>query len=214
MYTHLAGQSAHLFYWSLSLNEILGDILSRLLIAFKPFNVTIQYMKLNTKASPTDASSPLPAIDYNLVLYIGGESLSLTNLLMTHAFCDVSFRFSSTRSLKIAYACIFKVFSYDPLTNTSKFESGKTNKMLMRRYAVVQKARDADVFGILVGTLGVGTSNPPPFSHPSRPCHSYNVSSLLSPLDNLSPEAPRFPPQKVLYNFCGQTNTLQTRQLP
>jgi diphthamide biosynthesis enzyme Dph1/Dph2-like protein len=26
----------------------------------------------------------------------------------------------------------------------------------MKRYAVVQKARDADVFGILVGTLGVG----------------------------------------------------------
>jgi diphthamide biosynthesis protein 2 len=29
--------------------------------------------------------------------------------------------------------------------------------MLMRRYAIVQKARDADVFGILIGTLGVGT---------------------------------------------------------
>lgn len=28
----------------------------------------------------------------------------------------------------------------------------------MKRYAVVQKARDADVFGILIGTLGVGTS--------------------------------------------------------
>lgn len=27
----------------------------------------------------------------------------------------------------------------------------------MRRYVAVQKARDADVFGILVGTLGVGT---------------------------------------------------------
>ena len=27
----------------------------------------------------------------------------------------------------------------------------------MRRYAVVQQARDADVFGILVGTLGVGS---------------------------------------------------------
>jgi len=26
----------------------------------------------------------------------------------------------------------------------------------MRRFATVQKARDADVFGILVGTLGVG----------------------------------------------------------
>ena len=28
----------------------------------------------------------------------------------------------------------------------------------MRRFAAVQKARDADVFGILVGTLGVGKS--------------------------------------------------------
>lgn len=28
--------------------------------------------------------------------------------------------------------------------------------MLMRRYAVVEKAKDADVIGILVGTLGVG----------------------------------------------------------
>ena len=31
----------------------------------------------------------------------------------------------------------------------------------MRRYAMVQKARDADVFGILVGTLGVGKPCPP-----------------------------------------------------
>jgi len=37
-------------------------------------------------------------------------------------------------------------------------ESHVTNKLLMKRYAVVQKARDADVFGILVGTLGVGLS--------------------------------------------------------
>lgn len=26
----------------------------------------------------------------------------------------------------------------------------------MRRYAMVHRARDADVFGILIGTLGVG----------------------------------------------------------
>lgn len=31
----------------------------------------------------------------------------------------------------------------------------------MRRYAMVQKAKDADVFGILVGTLGVGKPCPP-----------------------------------------------------
>ena len=29
----------------------------------------------------------------------------------------------------------------------------------MRRYAVMQKARDSDVFGILVGTLGVGVNS-------------------------------------------------------
>ena len=35
-------------------------------------------------------------------------------------------------------------------------EQQNVNRMLMRRYAAIQKARDADVFGILVGTLGVG----------------------------------------------------------
>lgn len=39
----------------------------------------------------TTISTDLTIIsDYNLVFYIGSESLSLTNLLMTHAFCDVS----------------------------------------------------------------------------------------------------------------------------
>jgi diphthamide biosynthesis protein 2 len=38
----------------------------------------------------------------------------------------------------------------------TRLESGRTNKLLMRRYAAVQKARNSDVFGILVGTLGVG----------------------------------------------------------
>ena len=49
-----------------------------------------------------------------------------------------------------------QVYSYDPRMRSSRLESARTNKLLMRRYAVVQKARDADVFGILVGTLGVG----------------------------------------------------------
>ena len=48
------------------------------------------------------------------------------------------------------------MISYDPETRLSRVESVRTNKLLMRRYAVVQQARDADVFGILIGTLGVG----------------------------------------------------------
>lgn len=49
-----------------------------------------------------------------------------------------------------------KIHAYDPVTRQARIESHITNKLLMRRYAVVQKARDADIFGILVGTLGVG----------------------------------------------------------
>ena len=33
--------------------------------------------------------------------------------------------------------------------------------MLMRRYAMVQKAKDADVFGILVGSFGGTSLNSP-----------------------------------------------------
>jgi len=90
--------------------------------------------------SGTDEGVHDIALDDCTIFYVGGESLSLTNLLMTHAS--------------------YEVHSYDPKSRTTKLESGRTNKLLMRRYAVVQKARDADVFGILVGTLGVASYLP------------------------------------------------------
>ena len=89
------------------------------------------------------------------IFYIGDESLGLTNLLITHSTCDVGDFTPSSHSdgeLKV----LTKVFSYSPTDKTSQLQSARTNKMLMRRYAAVQKALDADVFGILVGTLGVG----------------------------------------------------------
>jgi len=51
-----------------------------------------------------------------------------------------------------------QIFSFNPTSQTVRLESSRSNKLLMRRYAMVQKAKDADVFGILVGTLGVGKS--------------------------------------------------------
>ncbi|KAJ9476306.1 2-(3-amino-3-carboxypropyl)histidine synthase subunit 2 [Pseudozyma hubeiensis] len=69
-------------------------------------------------------------------LYLGPESLSLTNLLLTLG--------AST-----------PLISYNPLTSTSRVETGSTNRLLMKRYASVLKARDASVVGLLVGTLGV-----------------------------------------------------------
>jgi diphthamide biosynthesis protein 2 len=88
-----------------------------------------------------------------MILYVGPESLGLTNLLMTHAGSTVwhSYIYKHEFSLTIA-----QILSYDPLTKIARVESVKTNRLLMRRYAAVQRARDADIFGILIGTLGVG----------------------------------------------------------
>lgn len=69
-------------------------------------------------------------------LYLGPESLSLTNLLLT-------------------LGPSVPLISYNPLTSTSRIETGSTNRLLMKRYTSVLKARDASVVGLLVGTLGV-----------------------------------------------------------
>ncbi|KAJ2443088.1 Diphthamide biosynthesis protein 2 [Coemansia sp. RSA 2424] len=79
---------------------------------------------------PPDASS---LADYT-VLYLGAESPTLTNIILTMR-CQ-------------------GVFSYDPTTtNTLREETHQVNRHLARRYKMVQHARDADVIGIVVGTL-------------------------------------------------------------
>ncbi|KAK3847394.1 MAG: diphthamide biosynthesis protein 2 [Linnemannia gamsii] len=74
--------------------------------------------------------------DYT-IFYIGDESPTLSNIMMTHSKCEV--------------------YSYNPEKKAGRFESAQVNKALMRRYFLVQKAKDADVIGIAVGTLGVAS---------------------------------------------------------
>ncbi|CAE7228598.1 unnamed protein product [Rhizoctonia solani] len=99
-----------------------------------------------------------------LILYIGGESLALTNFLLTHSSSEV--------------------VSYNPLTQTARRETGGANKLLMRRYAIIQKARDADVIGILVGTLGVASYLPlmahlrQLLSKAQKKCYTISVGKL------------------------------------
>ncbi|BGP25229.1 Diphthamide biosynthesis protein 2 [Rhodotorula toruloides] len=85
---------------------------------------------------PEDVES----IEECVLFWIGPESLALNNVLLTHGRC--------------------RVWSYDPTARQARLESGRTNRMLMRRYATVEKAKDADVIGILVGTLGVAAYLP------------------------------------------------------
>ncbi|KAJ1882049.1 Diphthamide biosynthesis protein 2 [Coemansia sp. RSA 486] len=80
----------------------------------------------------TPSDQALSIGDY-VILYIGGESLTLTNIMATQ------------RSKAI--------FSYDPRHLLVREETSKVNRHLSRRYFAVQKARDADVIGIVVGTL-------------------------------------------------------------
>jgi len=121
--------------YSYIINEINGQLRASL-----P-SCEITYSPIPTSSRPSDdPASPVQDVEYDTILFIGSESLTLSNLLMTNAKCQV--------------------YSYDPRAKTVKLESVRSNKLLMRRYAVVQKARDADVFGILVGTLGVASYLP------------------------------------------------------
>ncbi|KAJ1900062.1 Diphthamide biosynthesis protein 2 [Kickxella alabastrina] len=70
--------------------------------------------------------------DYT-ILYLGSEGATLTNLMLTaRAQC---------------------VFSYDAQTHSLREESATANRHLSRRYFAVQRAKDADVIGIVVGTV-------------------------------------------------------------
>ncbi|KAI8146737.1 diphthamide biosynthesis protein 2 [Fennellomyces sp. T-0311] len=76
-------------------------------------------------------------LDACSIFFIGSESLTLTNILMVHNMCPV--------------------YTYDPKTQVARKETVQVNKMLMKRYFLVQKAKDAETIGIVVGTLGVGS---------------------------------------------------------
>ena len=128
-------------------SHLMPEVTTRLQSELSSRGASVSYTPLPSKTLPASSNSaitPLSALStneresepYSTVVYVGGETLALSNLLMTNSQSQV--------------------LSYDPATRTANVESSRTNRMLMRRYAVVQKARDADVVGILVGTLGVG----------------------------------------------------------
>ena len=87
-------------------------------------------------AGRTVALPPGVALEHTAVLYLGPESRALTHLLL-------------------ALGAQHPVASYDPRTQRARTETGRTNRLLMRRYATIQKARDASVIGLVIGTLGV-----------------------------------------------------------
>lgn len=72
--------------------------------------------------------------DYGM-FYIGQEGATLRNFMMTWNRCSFC--------------------SFDPEAMKGRTESGHVNRALMKRYYAIERAKDANVVGILVGTLGV-----------------------------------------------------------
>ncbi|KAK7099928.1 2-(3-amino-3-carboxypropyl)histidine synthase subunit 2-like [Littorina saxatilis] len=72
--------------------------------------------------------------DYSVV-FLGEEGKLLTNLMMTMNKC--------------------RFLSYNPETRTARQETLKVNRELMKRFYMIERAKDARIVGILAGTLGV-----------------------------------------------------------
>ncbi|XP_013405912.1 2-(3-amino-3-carboxypropyl)histidine synthase subunit 2-like [Lingula anatina] len=72
--------------------------------------------------------------DYK-VFYIGAESFALTNFIMTLNQCTF--------------------YSYNPETSIDREESLSVNRAIMKRYYMIEKAKDAKIVGIVAGTLGI-----------------------------------------------------------
>ncbi len=78
---------------------------------------------------------PETPLENFVVVYIGEEGLTLTNLMF------------------VLNKCTF--YTYNPIDCCLKKECFNVNQQLRRRYFLTQKAKDAQLVGILVATLGV-----------------------------------------------------------
>jgi diphthamide biosynthesis protein 2 len=169
-YTHEAGTSYDPYApCDIFLIRFADRLLSTLRDVFSKQEITVSYSPIPRKLGPSNAAATTTAAtdhddpllgegdsqDTTPILYIGPPSLALTNLLLTHSTTPV--RTYLHTPLIPQFTLRQKVYGYDPTTRQATLQSIQTNKLLMRRYAILQKARDADVFGILVGTLGVGS---------------------------------------------------------
>ncbi|TWW71389.1 2-(3-amino-3-carboxypropyl)histidine synthase subunit 2 [Takifugu flavidus] len=76
----------------------------------------------------------LSITDYSM-FYVGEEGATLRNFMMAWNHCSFT--------------------SFNPKTMKGRTESVNINRALMKRYYAIERAKDARVVGILVGTLGV-----------------------------------------------------------
>ncbi|KTW26383.1 diphthamide biosynthesis protein 2 [Pneumocystis carinii B80] len=97
----------------------------------------INIMKTIGEAIVADDKQRLDLYKKWSIFYIGEESSGLTTFAMT------------------CYSHVMSFYSYDPIQDKVIHQSPISNIQLRRRYAIIQKTKDASIIGIVVGTLGV-----------------------------------------------------------
>ncbi|CAH7666340.1 hypothetical protein PPACK8108_LOCUS691 [Phakopsora pachyrhizi] len=101
---------------------------------------------------------------FQVVFYIGGESSQLTHFLVTNPNLPVLAIDPSNDSIRFSECC--------------QLQTEPKNKSLMRRYATIQRARDSDVFGILIVD----------FSDKKADEKTFRKKAYMVPVGKLKPE--------------------------
>ena len=119
------------------LDTMYSHCVSEIREGLEGYNVSVREpcLEQNTHTGDKPCDDTEEEGDQGAVFYVGKESLFLSHVILSN----------SSR----------KVVSYNPLTKELRTESKFVNKMLIKRYNNVEKVKQADIIGILVGTLGI-----------------------------------------------------------
>ena len=102
----------------------------------------LRCLEYRKEQNTTESLSDVEKVEFDeeySILYVGEESLCLTNIVLTNG--------SRT------------VYSYDPNTKSIDMASRNVNKMLIKRFSFIEKIKKCKIIGILVGTLGIKNFN-------------------------------------------------------
>lgn len=135
------------FYFYLRLFSATDSIVTDLALKLTDYHITASYC-ITSDGSPPSAKATkevngrwwllekdVSAADYNII-YIGGENRTLSNLMLTLNTCQF--------------------YAYDPQNEQARLlDRSSSNRCLMKRYYLIEKARDARIVGLLFGTMSV-----------------------------------------------------------
>lgn len=150
------------------LKDMLGDDFSNVIVATTPTR-----FGTDTNTSEVEKSADAAATELSTTSIADAEEVDVTKLSGAQSFCGRQFTLAEGSTLS-DYQILFvggecatltnvmmrynqlTVWSYDPKVGGELRREGVgVNRALMKRFYLIEKAKDADIVGIVVGTLAV-----------------------------------------------------------